>query len=113
VVGGYNGTSYATSAEVYDVKAGTFSSVGSLHTARADHTATLLLDGTVLIAGGCNTMCVSAAELFDPITNDFSATNPMVSRRGLQTATLLQDGRVLITGGYDGTAAFLTAELYS
>jgi type II secretory pathway component GspD/PulD (secretin) len=58
-------------------------------------------------------MCVSAAELFDPITNDFSATNPMVSRRGLQTATLLQDGRVLITGGYDGTAAFLTAELYS
>ena len=76
-------------------------------------TATLLADGRVLFAGGCET----AAQLYDPTTGTFSATGSMSVVRASATATRLPDGRVLIAGGYncgragqDGTWA--TAELY-
>ena len=73
------------------------------------HTATLLPDGTVLVAGGetdsCgNNFCMFAgsiptAEIYDPVTGKFAATGDMIEARGTHTATLLRDGRVLITGG--------------
>jgi hypothetical protein len=77
---------------------------------RADHTATLLLDGTVLIAGrgwfGSGNgesfySTVNSAELYDPVTGRFSNTGNMATDRdwGGHTATLLNDGRVLIAGG--------------
>jgi hypothetical protein len=69
-------------------------------TARSLHTATMLADGRVLIAGGVPDYGLSplaSAELYDPSTGTFSATGSMLAAGG-QAATLLYDGRVLIVG---------------
>ena len=89
--------------------AGTFTRAGDMTTARSNHTATLLPDGKVLIAGGDG---LASAELFDPATGTFSRTGDMaVARRG-HTATLLADGRVLIAGGGPAGEPVARAELY-
>ena len=121
VVGGEAAAGAVGSAELYDPTAGTFTlTAGSLATARYGHTATRLLSGKVLIAGGnttagtVDTGSVASAELFDPATGTFSATAaPMASPRFFHTATLLPDGRVLIAGGVVAGGVHLdSAELY-
>ena len=77
-----------------------FTQAGNLYEPRWAHTATLLADGRVLIAGGGNTNnALSSTELYDPVTKTFSPGTPMHLPRMLHTATALQDGRVLIAGG--------------
>src|SRR5712692_8016164 len=98
---------------------GTWSSTGSMSTARLFHTATLLPNGEVLVAGGFTTAGLSSAELasaelYNPTTGDWSSTGTMSSARDIPTATLLPDGEVLVAGGFnriDGVLA--SAELYN
>ncbi len=66
--GSDNGTSGLPSAELYDPANGTFTPTGNLNTARFDHTATLLNNGMVLMAGGYNNAFLASAELYEPAT---------------------------------------------
>lgn len=81
-----------------------WTTTGSMADARFDFTATRLLDGRVLVAGGdlgydANPRALASAELFDPGTGTWTPTDPMSTGRYRHTATLLPDGKVLVAGG--------------
>jgi hypothetical protein len=102
------------SAELYDPSARTFTATTTpMTTGRIGHTATLLGNGKVFIAGGMNGDYLRSAELYDPTANGFTAVSSgqMVDGRGYHTATLV-GSKVLLAGGR-GTSDYLTsAEIY-
>jgi hypothetical protein len=92
---------HLASAEVFRAATLSFQATGAMHHAHEAHTATLLNDGKVLIAGGKGESLTARAELYDPKTGTFSETGSLVTARYKHTAGLLADGRVLIAGGSD------------
>jgi Galactose oxidase, central domain len=111
-------------AELYDPAARKFTAVANtMSDRRTFHTATLLLTGKVLVAGGATNLTgdtTSSADIYDPATNSFTpAIFPMDHQRAAHTATLFPTGplagKVLITGGVGGSSFFFkdsSAELY-
>jgi N-acetylneuraminic acid mutarotase len=106
---------------------GTWGTTGGMLTARSYHTATLLPNGKVLVAGGYGNIgyygngSLNSTELLDPATGTWTPAAPMNTARDRHTATLLADGRVLVTGGenisYPGgnqqTQFLSSAEIYN
>lgn len=111
VVGGHTWVFWQLNAavldtvELYDPAADAWTSGGTLSTPRSGHSATLLADGRVLVAGGSG----ATAELFDPASKTWSATGSMGEGRRSHFAVLLQDGRVIVGGSGSATST----EVYS
>jgi hypothetical protein len=88
----------------------------SLNRGRAFHTATLLPNGKVLVAGGLDdkNAVLSTAELYDPSTGDWTPATPLNHGRANHTATLLPFGQVLVAGGQSHyeNSEMASAEIY-
>ncbi len=97
---------------MYDPASAKFTATGTLRAARFVHSATLLPNGKVFMAGGDNAYrFFASSELYDPANGTFTATGSLTTARRYHTATLLPGGKVLITGGHNPSAV-ATAELY-
>lgn len=107
--GGASSTS--PKAQPVAAKVGSWASAGSVGEARGGQSASLLGNGTVLIAGGQPVdpnAAIRSAEIFDPATGKWRPTNGMTTPRNAHTGTVLKDGRVLVVGGI----AVDSAEIY-
>ena len=103
---------WSRSADLFDPDSNSFTSAlpATMTSGRSLHTATLLTDGRVLIAGGFSgSVVLSTAELFDYSGGSFASVSSMNMPRGYHTSTLLSNGKVLIAGGVPTTH---TAELF-
>lgn len=90
------------SIDRYDPGTQTWTQLNQMSSARVSHTATTLLNGKILIAGGADDVQgepIATAELYDPATNVLTPVGNLASPRALHNASLLPDGRVLLTGG--------------
>jgi hypothetical protein len=126
VAGGFEDSTgagvFLKSAELFDPSdnagVGAWSPTGSLTTERAEHTATLLPNGKVLVAGGLNRVSgapnwLTSVNLYDPAKAIWSATSSLTVGRDTHTATLLPGGRVLVVGGLNNNGTLTSAEIYN
>ena len=122
VVGGYylavGNTKILNSCEIYNARTKKWIVTDSLKIDREYHTATKLLDGRILVAGGFSGTQkeLTDCEIYDPNKGEWSEAAPLNIARFEHTATLLPDGKVLVTGGENysnPTSPWLkTCELY-
>jgi hypothetical protein len=113
--GAGTGFSVLSSAELYNPATGTWAVTGSMNTGRVAQSATLLDNGTVLVAGGYNAKAsaVTSAELYNPATGKWALTGSMNIARHGQQATLLPNGDVLVTAGTLAVTLTSFSELYN
>lgn len=101
---------YLSSAEIYSPAANTWTPVASMSQPRALHTATLLANGKVLVAGGLSPSTLTSAELYDPATDAWTTLPSLSYPRYSQAALRLEDGRVLVAATWFGN---VPSEIYN
>jgi hypothetical protein len=100
IAGGYGiGLSILKSAEIYDPATGVWVATASMRSKRAEFTATLLLDGTVLVSGGQGGP-KATSECYVPASGTWVSTGNLIEARTAHSATLLPDGRILVAAGF-------------
>jgi hypothetical protein len=100
-------------SELYDPTSNTWSTTGSLSTARSFHTAVALKTGKVLAIGGSTaTGSTTSCELYDSTKGTWSSAASTTTARYLNASTLLSDGKVLATGSDASRYPVNSAELY-
>jgi len=110
MTGGLIATPYSIvdSCEIFDPTTNTWAETGKMSVPRRDHTATLLPNGKVLVAGGSpitgGNGFMTSAEIFDPATGSWVATGSMSTKRETGSAHLLPSGKVLVVAGYASDA---------
>lgn len=113
-------STFRDGAELYDPVTGSWRATGSLHDARAGHTASTLPDGRILVTGGGSSVETnssyhvvkpSTSEIYDPAVESWTYTSSLHYDRGLHSATVLDGpecrgdtppeycGKVLVAGG--------------
>jgi hypothetical protein len=99
--------------EIYNPLTEKWTTVSSMNLGRYNHSATLLNDGRVLVAGGeTNNFTTSQCEIYNPNTNTWEFTGNMLEERSYHTALLLSHDKVFVCGG-DGLAPWQkSCELY-
>ena len=100
--------------ELYDPTTEQFSFSGSMIATRSRHSASLLMNGNVLIAGGIDASGIikANAEIYNCESGTFAATGSMGIPRQNQASAMLMNGLVLVVGGSNNDAALGSAELY-
>jgi hypothetical protein len=120
VIGGYSAQAGSggrwDSSDIYNPATDKISQGPSMQTKRFTHTATLLVDGRVLVTGGSGALnddtSTKSVEYFDPKSNQWLESCELLQARGGHTAALLQDGSLLISGGIE-RALSVSNPLYS
>ncbi len=119
VAGGFDGSTALASVEL--LAPSDFGSIAfapgdepGLAQARWGHTATVLPDDRVLLAGGTGASggALSSVEVFDPTTGDLAPAAPLDRPRSGHVACLLGTGEVLVAGGGEGPEPDVTTTLY-
>jgi hypothetical protein len=110
--GGYAGSGYAGTSELYNPTTRASTDTGHLKVLRLSHTATLLPDGNVLVTGGVASTAQDSCELYNPTTASWTSVGNLNFARYVHTATLLPSGKVLVTGGAGSGGLLASAEIY-
>src|SRR5579859_3595320 len=89
-----------SACELYSQATGLWTNTGSMKTARYSHTAVLLTNGFVLVAGGIsNSVTLASSELYNPVAGTWTSTGNLNTPRSSASAFLLNNGTVLVVGG--------------
>lgn len=111
------GTTYLSSAEIYDPSTGTFTYTNSMPQTRGDPIGISLANGKVLVAGGYSDASghMKSAILFDPTTNTWTSLASQMStvHYAGSANVLMNDGRVLIAGGWSPSTGVAVIEIFN